>query len=58
MSEVLPCADFMLNVSIESGAKLLDSLDLDILFAVMCDCGLNIFHGCVYVRAVVYVEVC
>ena len=37
MSEVVPCADFTFNVSIESGAKLFNSPGWDIQFAVMYD---------------------
>ena len=58
VSEVVPCADFMFNVSIESGAKLFDSPGWDIYFAVVCDCLVEVFYGCIYVVVVVYVEVC
>ena len=42
MSEVVPCADFLFNVSIESGAKLCNSLGWDILFVVVCDYGVSL----------------
>ena len=49
MSEVVPCADFVFKVSIESGAKLFNSLGWVILFAVMYDYLVEVFFGCVYV---------
>ena len=54
----VPCADFMFNVSIESGAKLLNSPSWDILFAAVYDCGVKVFYGCVYVSVALFVEVC
>ena len=58
VSEMVPCSDFMFDVSIESGAKLFNSTGWDILFAVMYDYLVDVFYGCVYVSVVVYVLVC
>ena len=58
MSEVVPCVDFIFNVSIRSGAKLFNSPGRDILFATVCECGVRVFCGCLYVSVVVYVEIC
>ena len=58
VSEVVPCADFMFNVSIETGAKLFNSPGWDVLFAVMYDYLVEVFHGCVYVVVVVEVSQC
>ena len=38
MSEAVPCADFVSDVSIESGVKVLDSPVRDLVFAVFDDC--------------------
>ena len=51
------CADFMFDVSIESGAKLFNSPGRDIRFAVTYDYLVEVFYSCVYVVVVVYVEV-
>ena len=37
MSEMVTCADFMMNVSTESGAKLFNIPGWDVLFAVTYD---------------------
>ena len=58
MSEVVPCADFMFNVSIESGAKLLNSPVWDTYFAVMYDYLVEVFHGCVHIGLIAHVEAC
>ena len=58
VSEVVPYADFMFNVSIESRAKLFNSPGWFIPFAVMYNYLVEVFHGCVLVSVVVYVEVC
>ena len=57
VSEMVPSADFVFYVSIESGAILLDCPGGDMLFTVVYDCGGEVFRGCVYVCEVVYVEV-
>ena len=49
MSEVVSCTDFMFNVLIESGTKFFNRSGWDILFAVVYDCGVKVFYGCVYV---------
>jgi len=58
VSEVVPCADFMFNVSFQSRTKLFNSPGWDILIAVVCDYDVKVFYGCVYVSVVVCVEVC
>ena len=58
VSEVVPCADFVSDVSIESGAIMFNSPGRDMLFTVVYDDGGEVFSGCVYVSEVVYVEVC
>ena len=58
MSEVVPSADFMFNVFIESGAKMFNSRSWEILDTAMFDCGVEVFYGRVIVSVVVYVEVC
>ena len=58
MSEVVPCADFVSNVSMEPGAIMFYSPGWDMVFAVVYDDRCEIFGGCVYVSEVVYVEVC
>ena len=58
VSEVVPCADFVSDVSIESGAIMFNSPGRDMLFTVVYDDGGEVFSGCVFVSEVVYVEVC
>ena len=58
MSEVVPCADFVSDVSMESGAIMFYSPGWDMLFTVVYDDRGEMFCGCVYVSEVVYVEVC
>ena len=58
MSEAVPCADFVSNVSMESGAIMFYSPGWDMLVTVVYDDTGEVFGGCVYVSEVVYVEVC
>ena len=58
MSEVVPCADFVSDVSMESGAIMFYSPGWDMVFTVVYDDRSEIFGGCVYVSEVVYVKVC
>ena len=58
MSEMVPCADFVSDVSMESGAIMFYSPSWDMLFTVVYDGKGEVFGGCVYVSEVVNVEVC
>ena len=55
---MVPCADFVSNVSMEPGAITFNSPGWDMVFAVVYDDRCEIFGGCVYVSEVVHVEVC
>ena len=57
MSEMVPCADFMFDVPIETGTILLNSSSWDVLFAVVCDYCIEVFYGSVYVCVVVNIEI-
>ena len=54
MSEVVPCADFVSDVSMESGAIMFYSPGWDMMFTVVYDDRSEVFGGCVYVSEVVY----
>ena len=58
MSEVVPCTNFVSDVSIESRAKVFNSPGWDMEFAIFGDCVGYVFDGCVDVGEVFYVEVC
>ena len=58
VSEVIPCADFVSNVSMKSGVIMFYSHGWDLLFTVVYDDRGEVFGGCVYVSEFVYVEVC
>ena len=58
VSEVVPCADFVFNISIESGAKSFICPGWDMMLAVGCDCCVQIFYGCVYKSVVVQFDFC
>ena len=58
MSEVIPCADFVSDVSMESGAIMFYSPGWDMSFTVVYDDRGEMFCGCGYVSEVVYVEGC
>ena len=58
MSLVVPCADFVSNVSMESGSIMSYSPGWDTLFIVVYDDRGEVFGGCVYVSEAVYVEIC
>ena len=55
---MVPCADFVSNVSMEIGAIMFYSSGWDMLFTVVYDDSGEVFGGCVYVSEDVYVEVC
>ena len=58
MSEVVLCADFVSDVSIESGTIMFYSPGWKMLFTVVYDDRGDVFGGCVYFSEVVYDEVC
>ena len=58
MSELVPCADFVFYVFIESKAIVFNSLGWNTLFAVVYDCHVELIYRSVYVSVVVYVKVC
>ena len=58
MSELVPCADFVFYVSLESKDIVFHSPGWDTLFAVVYDCNVELIYRSVYVSVVVYVKVC
>ena len=54
VSEVVPCANFVSNVSVESGTVMFYSPGCDMLFTVMYDDRGEVFGGCVYTAPAVF----
>ena len=54
---MISCFEFLTDFTCETGAVLLDSPGRDVLFAVMCDDGGEVFSGGVDAGEVVYVEI-
>ena len=58
VSELVPCADFVFHVSIESKAIVFNIPGWDTLFVVVYNFDAEFIYRGVYVSVVVYVKVC